>query len=54
MSRTGNVNATDGSGFNPFQFITDVMNAIENLAATELAGGVTNEGAQCIRQVIQV
>lgn len=54
MSRTGNVNATDGSGFNPFQFITDVMNAIENLAANELAGGLTNEGAQCIRQVIEV
>jgi hypothetical protein len=54
MSRTGNVNATDGSGFNPVQFITDIMNAIENLAATDLAGGLTNEGAQCIRQVIQV
>lgn len=54
MSRTDNVNATDGSGFNPFQFITDVTNAIENVAANELAGGLTNEGAQCIRQVIEV
>lgn len=54
VSRTGNVNATDGSGFNPVQFITDIMNAVENLAANELAGGLTNEGAMCIRQVIEV
>ena len=54
MSRTGDVNATDGSGFNPVQFIADVSNAIENLAANQLAGGVANEGAMCIRQVIEV
>ena len=54
MTATGNANVTDGSGFNAFQFINDVMNALENLAANELGGGQANEAATCIRQVIEV
>ena len=54
MSRSGGANMTDGSGFNAFQFITDVTAALENLAVNELAGGQPGQAAQCIRQVIEV